>query len=81
MSVELAERCAVPNCDNTASTGIPFPKQTETLEKWLQSLKIPDFTPTPRSFVCLNHFGSDDILERIAGKSNVACVCLIIFGQ
>ncbi|KAJ3653494.1 hypothetical protein Zmor_012743 [Zophobas morio] len=66
MSVELAERCAVPNCDNTASTGIPFPKQTETLEKWLQSLKIPDFTPTPRSFVCLNHFGSDDILERIA---------------
>ncbi|XP_044272549.1 uncharacterized protein LOC123016304 [Tribolium madens] len=63
---ENAERCVVPNCKNTATTGIPFPKQTELLKQWLEALEIPDFVPTDTSFVCLDHFSDDsDVLDRV----------------
>ncbi|XP_971707.2 uncharacterized protein LOC660378 [Tribolium castaneum] len=63
---ENVERCVVPNCKNTATTGIPFPKQAEILKQWLEALEIPDFVPDDTSFVCLDHFSDDsDVLDRV----------------
>lgn len=68
---ENTERCVVPNCKNTATTGIPFPKQSELQKQWLEALEIPDFVPTGNSFVCLDHFGdSGDVIDRTTGKKS-----------
>jgi hypothetical protein len=74
-----SERCAVPNCNNPATTGIPFPKQSEIQEKWLISLEIKDFVPTSTSFVCLDHFGDGDVLDRVTGKKDQICNLVISF--
>ncbi|RZC37429.1 uncharacterized protein BDFB_000543 [Asbolus verrucosus] len=67
------EKCAVPNCNNPSTTGVPFPRQTELQEKWLQSLEITDFVPTPSSFVCLNHFGDKNLLQHVTACR--LCMC------
>ena len=40
----------------------PFPTTHEMIVKWLQKLKIPNFSPSPDAVVCYRHFHEHDIV-------------------
>uniref|UniRef100_A0A1Y1JWE8 Uncharacterized protein n=1 Tax=Photinus pyralis TaxID=7054 RepID=A0A1Y1JWE8_PHOPY len=60
-------RCIVPKCKNTA--GVPFPKDLEVREKWLEGLELNNSTIKQSSFVCLSHFAPADLRDDDYSKS------------
>ncbi|KAK5641797.1 hypothetical protein RI129_010344 [Pyrocoelia pectoralis] len=60
-------KCIVPNCKSTA--GVPFPKDYELKEKWLEALQLQNSLVKQGSFVCFVHFSPSDLRDDVNSKS------------
>ncbi|XP_054920098.2 uncharacterized protein [Dermacentor andersoni] len=64
----MPNKCCVPGCTGNYDTGkriqvFSFPKDDDTLKKWLRAIPRKDFAPTSYTKVCADHFHSS-CLER-----------------
>ena len=68
--IEDAPTCIVTGCNFQYNKNqkrfkvYPFPKTPEMVVKWLQKLKIPNFSPSSDKVVCYKHFHEHDIVPR-----------------
>ena len=73
---EDAPTCIVTGCNFQYNKNqkrfkvYPFPKTPEMVVKWLQKLKIPNFSPSSDEVVCYKHFHEHDIVPRFGFCEN-----------
>ncbi|KAH7975091.1 hypothetical protein HPB49_023507 [Dermacentor silvarum] len=62
----MPNKCCVPGCTGNYKTGkkiqvFSFPKDCDTLKKWLRAIPRKDFVPTSCTKVCADHFDASCI--------------------
>uniref|UniRef100_A0A2A4K4Y2 THAP-type domain-containing protein n=1 Tax=Heliothis virescens TaxID=7102 RepID=A0A2A4K4Y2_HELVI len=69
-------KCVVPSCKNNSSkhnkknSNISyhrFPKRQETIERWKNAIKRPNWEPHSNSYICSDHFDSSYVSESKKG--------------